>query len=248
MKQILTPLKVAEELAIIVPVQNEAGNILPLARELRELGAVAGIDYTLVFVDDASTDCTWQEIHKAHLEDARVRGLRHSVNAGQSAALWTGFKSVKSGLLATMDGDRQNDPADLLALLKALDKADFVCGFRAQRSDNWVRRASSKVARVARSAMLGSDFKDTGCAMRVFRKECLQAVFPFNGLHRFMPILVKNGGYTTLEIPVNHRPRVSGVSKYGIWNRVWRGIFDLFAMAWYIRRQIPPSAPRDTIP
>ncbi len=237
-----------EEIAIIVPVHNEADNVLPLAREIREAGSASGLNYALVFVDDASTDATWQQIRCAHLEDPRVRGVRHSVNAGQSAALWTGFKHVKSPILATMDGDRQNDPSDLLNLLKALDKADFVCGFRAHRSDNWVRRLSSKVARVARSAILGSDFKDTGCAMRVFRHECLQAVFPFNGLHRFMPILVKNGGYKTLEIPVNHRPRISGVSKYGIWNRVWRGIFDLFAMTWYARRQLRPVPARDTIP
>ncbi len=237
-----------EEIAIIVPVHNEADNVLPLAREVHGAVSVSGLNYTLVFVDDASTDATWQQIRNAALENPRVRGVRHSINAGQSAALWTGFKHVKSAILATMDGDRQNDPADLLILLKALDKADFVCGFRAHRSDNWVRKLSSKVARLARSVILGSDFKDTGCAMRVFRRECLQAVFPFNGLHRFMPILVKNGGYSTLEIPVNHRPRVSGISKYGIWNRVWRGIFDLFAMAWHARRQLRPVSTSDTIP
>lgn len=237
-----------EEIAIIVPVHNEADNVLPLARELRDACSVSGLHYTLLFVDDASTDTTWRQIGKAHLEDPHVRGVRHSVNAGQSAALWTGFKRTTSPILATMDGDLQNDPSDLLKLLKALDKADFVCGFRARRSDNWVRRVSSKVARVARSAMLGSDFKDTGCAMRVFRHECLQAIFPFNGLHRFMPILVKNGGFRTLEIPVNHRPRVSGISKYGISNRLWRGICDLFAMAWYARRQLRPVVEKETIP
>ncbi len=238
----------SEEIAIIVPVHNEADNVLPLAREIRSAAALSGLTYILVFVDDASTDSTWEQIRKAHLEDPGVQGLRHSAKAGQSAALWTGFKHVKSPILATMDGDRQNDPSDLAKLLKALDKADFVCGFRAKRHDGWVRKASSIVARVARSVMLGSDFKDTGCAMRVFRQECLQAVFPFNGLHRFMPILVKNGGYATLEVPVNHRARVSGVSKYGIWNRLWRGLLDLLAMAWYARRQFVRLSTQETIP
>ncbi len=237
-----------EEIAIIVPVHNEAGNVVRLAREIREVASCSGLNYSLVFVDDASTDATWQQILEAHRGDSNVRGLKHASNAGQSAALWTGFQNVKAPILATMDGDRQNDPADLPQFLKALEGVDFVCGWRKSRNDNWVRRVSSVIARFARKVALGSDFKDTGCAMRVFRSGCLNALFPFNGLHRFMPILVKSGGYQTLEIPVNHRARISGNSKYGIWNRVWRGIFDLLAMAWYARRRLPASMLCDTIP
>lgn len=243
----LNPGELTAELVVVVPVFNEAENVLPLAAEI-----VAALNrqprpFLLIFVDDASTDGTWKAVAEAQQADPRVRGLRHSRNAGQSAALWTGIQQSRSRLLATLDGDRQNDPADFLPMLEKLDQFDFISGRRARREDNWIRRVSSKTARAARRVALGVDFEDTGCAVRVFKREVLEGIFGFNGLHRFLPVLVHGGGYTTLEVPVNHRARVAGVSKYGVWNRLGRGIVDLFAVRWYQRRRFPAQTEIDRL-
>src|SRR5687768_12310504 len=230
----------ASEIAIIVPVYNEEDNVLPMAREVSEAMKGVGRSYELVFVDDASRDSTWQKIDEARREFPNVRGLRHAVNSGQSAALWTGIRATTSPIIATLDGDLQNDPTDIPKMLPALEKADFVCGVRTKRRDSFVRRHSSKIARWARKSALKVDFCDTGCAMRVFKRSALAGVFPFNGFHRFLPVLVHGNGVSTLEVPVNHRPRVAGVSKYGVWNRVWRGIYDLIALSWFQKRRLRP--------
>jgi glycosyltransferase involved in cell wall biosynthesis len=229
------------DLAIVVPVYNEAANVLPLASQVAAALAAGQRAFLLVFVDDASTDGTWDKIQEAHRREAHVMGLRHARNRGQSAALWTGFQATASPVLATLDGDLQNDPADLPRLLAELDHADFVCGVRQKRRDSFVRRASSGVARWARRVVLGVDFADSGCSLRVFKRHVLTGVPPFHGFHRFLPILVQGGGAVVREVPVNHRPRVAGVSKYGIWNRLGRGLVDLLAMAWYQRRRMPPG-------
>jgi dolichol-phosphate mannosyltransferase len=194
----------------------------------------------LVFVDDASTDQTWQRIQEAQQSDSRVRGLRHARNSGQSAALWTGFQATSAPLLATLDGDLQNDPADLCRMLDELARVDFVSGMRLSRQDTLLRRISSRLARWARRVVFKVDFRDTGCAIRAFKRSALEGVFPFNGLHRFLPVLVHGNGAETLEVPVNHRPRVAGVSKYGVWNRLWRGLYDLVGVAWYQKRRLKP--------
>ncbi|HXG47206.1 MAG TPA: glycosyltransferase family 2 protein [Methylomirabilota bacterium] len=232
----------AVEISIIVPVFNEADNVIPLAREVAAVMEATGRAWELVFVDDASTDDTWARVRLAHEREARVTGLRHARNAGQSAALWTGIAATHAPVIATLDGDLQNDPADLPTMLARLAEYDFVSGMRVNRQDSVVRRLSSRIARWARRAVLGVDFRDTGCAMRVFRRSALEGVFPFNGLHRFLPVLVHGNGSRTLEMPVNHRPRVAGASKYGVWNRLGRGLYDLFAIAWYQRRRYRPVA------
>lgn len=232
----------AAELSIIVPVFDEQDNVLPLAREVAKAFDKEPRLFELIFVDDASRDGTWEKILEAHKLDPRVRGVRHERNSGQSAALWTGILSTTAPIVATLDGDLQNDPADLPKLLTELNRVDFVCGTRVNRQDNWLRRVSSRIARWARKAALGADFQDTGCAVRVFKRSALVGVFPFNGWHRFLPILVHACGVATKEVPVNHRPRVAGVSKYGMWNRLWRGIFDLIGVAWYRKRRLRPVA------
>jgi dolichol-phosphate mannosyltransferase len=231
-------LEVDRELSILVPVYNEEGNVLLMTREVQAAMARTGVDYELVFIDDGSSDGTWEQIGKARSIEPRVKGLRHTRNAGQSAALWTGIRTTTSPLIATLDGDLQNDPADYPMMLRELEDCDFVCGVRTKRNDNWLRRVSSRVARWARKKALKVDFADTGCAMRVFRRSALQGIFPFNGLHRFLPVLVHGAGARTKEVPIAHRARVAGVSKYGLNNRLWRGIADLFAMAWYQKRRV----------
>jgi dolichol-phosphate mannosyltransferase len=236
---ILCPL-VETDISIIVPMYNEADNVLPLAREIGAAFAAQARPFELVLVDDASTDSTWQQIQSASESFPFIRGLRHLRNGGQSAALWTGIQATTSPILVTLDGDLQNDPADLVQMLKHLGQVDFVCGMRLNRQDSFVRRISSRIARAARKAVLKADFRDTGCAARVFKRTSLEGLFPFNGLHRFLPVLVHGNGVKTVEVAVNHRPRVAGVSKYGVWNRLWRGIYDLFAIGWYLKRCIRP--------
>lgn len=211
-----------------------------MAREVAAAMAKTGRDWELLFVDDASSDETPRRILEAARAIPQVRGLRHQRNAGQSAAVWTGIQASSSPILCTLDGDLQNDPADLPAMIAELANVDFVSGMRLNRQDTWMRKVSSKIARAARKAVLGVDFRDTGCAIRVFKRTALAGVFPFNGLHRFLPVLVHGGGATTLEVPVNHRPRVAGVSKYGVWDRLGRGIYDLIAISWYQKRRYRP--------
>lgn len=230
----------AAEISVIVPVFNEADNVLPMAREVAAALAGTGRGWELVFVDDASTDETPTRIVEATRIDAHVRGLRHQRNAGQSAAVWTGIQATSSPIICTLDGDLQNDPADLPAMIAGLGEVDFVCGMRLSRQDSWVRKVSSRIARAARKMALGVDFRDTGCAIRAFKRTALAGVFPFNGLHRFLPVLVHGGGASTREVSVNHRPRIAGVSKYGVWNRLGRGIHDLIAISWYQKRRYRP--------
>jgi dolichol-phosphate mannosyltransferase len=226
------------DISIIVPVFDEEENVLPLAREIAGALHKESRTFELVFVDDGSRDKTWDRIQEAHRLDPRVRGVRHARNSGQSAALWTGIEFSAGSIVGTLDGDLQNDPADLPRLLAELHSVDFVSGLRVNRQDNWLRRISSGIARRARKAVLGADYRDTGCALRAFKRAALDGVFPFHGWHRFLPILVQGGGSTTKEVPVNHRPRVAGVSKYGVWDRLGRGIFDLIGVRWYQKRRL----------
>ncbi len=230
----------APEISIIVPVYNEEDNVPPLAREVVAALQAEPRIFELIFVDDGSTDATRARIAQAHTTDHRVRAVHHERNAGQSAAFWTGLQTARGSIIATLDGDRQNDPADLPGLLARLAEAEFVCGVRLKRQDNWIRRASSLIARRARRAAFGVDFRDTGCFLRVFRRESIAGILPFNGWHRFLPVLAHGTGARVLEVPVNHRPRMSGVSKYGVWNRLGRGIWDLFGVIWYQQRRLRP--------
>jgi dolichol-phosphate mannosyltransferase len=229
---------VPDSISIVVPVFNEEDNVQPLADEVAAAFADLDCDWELVYVDDHSSDATWERIAEASRKEPRVRGLRLAKNSGQSAAVWTGINATTRALIGTLDGDRQNDPADLPKLMRELGDCDFTCGWRHQRKDTLVRKISSGVARWFRCRALKSDFKDTGCAVRVFKRECVKAMFGFNGLHRFMPIIVAGAGFKCREVPVNHRPRVAGISKYGVWNRVWRGIYDLIAISWYQKRRV----------
>lgn len=233
-------------IAIVVPLFNEADNVAPLVAELARVFAAEVRPWELVLVDDGSNDGTWSAIQAAQAADPRVRGLRHLGNRGQSAAVWTGITGSEAPLICTLDGDLQNDPAELPRMLSMLDSVDFVCGHRVSRQDSLVRKVSSRIARAARKLALGADFADTGCALRAFKREALAGVFPFNGLHRFLPILVAGGGFNCREVPVNHRPRVAGVSKYGVWNRLGRGLHDLVGVGWYQRRRLTPVALEDS--
>lgn len=226
------------DLSIVVPMYNESENVEPLARRVFEVFSNDPRPLELVLVDDGSTDGTWERMLAVRKAEPRVRALRHLKRSGQSAALWTGCMAARAPVICTLDGDLQNDPADLPKLLAALANCDLVCGVRTRRQDNRLRRISTRVARYARRVVLKADFQDTGCNLRVFKRSLLRKLIPFDGLHRFMPIIAHNAGAVVREMPVTHQPRVAGTSKYGVWNRLGRGILDLAAMAWYRRRQI----------
>jgi dolichol-phosphate mannosyltransferase len=230
--------KPTPEISVIAPFWNEKPNVIPLAKQVLAALKDERRSIELILVDDASVDGTWEQILEAQRAEPRVRAVRHLRNSGQSAALWTGFTASRGNIIATLDGDLQNDPADLPRMLQALGAADLVCGVRTKRMDNSLRRFSSKVARWARKLALGVDFRDSGCNLRVFKRSVLQTLFPFDGLHRFMPIVAQGAGAVVIEMPVSHRPRIAGSSKYGVWNRLGRGICDLAMIAWYRKRQL----------
>lgn len=226
------------ELSVVVPFWNEEQNVVPLVEQVFRAFQNESRPLELVLVDDASSDGTWQQMLRAQQTNARVRAIRLLQHTGQSAALWAGFSASRGTIIATLDGDLQNDPADLPRMLKELASYDMVCGARIKRMDNGMRRLSTAVARWARKTALGVDFRDTGCNLRVFKRKVLGRLFPFDGLHRFMPILAHSAGALVLEMPVSHRPRTAGQSKYGVWNRLGRGLWDLIGVAWYRKRQL----------
>jgi dolichol-phosphate mannosyltransferase len=231
--------------SVVVPAFNEADNIVPLAEEVvAALGALDG-GFELIVVDDASTDAT--PVVLRELRHPCVRGVFHRVNCGQSAAVASGFQAARGHWVATLDGDGQNDPADLPAMLaRAIDeRVDCVTGVRRTRRDNLVRRVSSRVANGFRDWVTGDRVTDSGCGIRVVRRAALREIPVFNGMHRFLPTLLRGQGYVVVEHEVNHRERLRGTSKYGVGNRVWRGIRDCFGVRWYLKRAVPCDRVRD---
>ena len=219
--------------SVVVPLYNEEENVPLLQAELTR--TLDGLDYEIVFVDDGSTDRTADRIEPG----PRIRVLRFERNAGQSAALYAGLKSTRGATAVLIDGDLQNDPADIPKLLSEIERgADLVCGYRAQRKDTFVKRVTSRVANFVRSRFTKDGVRDTGCTLKAMRRECISALIPFKGMHRFIPALVKGAGYRLVEIPVNHRPRKFGQSKYGLGNRALRATIDMFGVRWLLSRQL----------
>jgi len=236
------------ELSVVIPFWNEEPNVVPLADQVFRAFQREPATLELVLVDDASTDATWQQMLRAQQLEPRVRAVRLLRHSGQSAALWAGFNASRGAIIATLDGDLQNDPADLPRMMHELTRYDLVCGVRTKRMDNSMRRLSTAVARWARKTVLGVDFRDTGCNLRVFKRKVLQLLFPFDGLHRFMPVLAQSAGALVLEVSVDHRPRTAGQPKYGVWNRLGRGLWDLVGVAWYRKRQLTNLATMEHTP
>ena len=226
-------LSTAPAVSVVVPLFNEEENVAPLQAELA--AALAGIDYEIIFVDDGSTDSTVARIARTE----RVRILPLARNAGQSAAMYAGLHAARGATAVLIDGDLQNDPADIPKLLREIEAgADLVCGYRAQRKDTMVKRITSRVANFVRSRFTKDGVRDTGCTLKAMRRECVPALVPFKGMHRFIPALVKGAGYRLVEIPVNHRARQFGVSKYGLGNRAVRATVDMFGVRWLLSRQL----------
>jgi len=225
-------------LSVVIPVHNESANIAALIDEVG--AAVSGlIAFELIVVDDTSSDDTLDVLKSAALNRDWLRVLHHQHNAGQSTAILSGVRAARAAWIATLDGDGQNDPADIPALLemrRARPDLDMICGHRHKRRDTVVRRWSSRIANGVRSNMLGDDTPDTGCGLKLFRRDIFMAMPHFDHFHRFMPALFKAQGAEIASVPVNHRPRGGGVSHYGVWNRLWVGIVDIIGVMWLKRR------------
>ena len=220
-------------ISVVIPLYNEQDNIAPLQNELAT--ALASIDYELILIDDCSSDDTVKMIARR----PEVRVIEFVKNTGQSAAMYAGIYAAKGEVIVLLDGDLQNDPADIPKLLAEIEKgADLVCGYRANRKDTTFKRVQSRIANFVRSRFTGDGVRDTGCTLKAMRRDCREALVPFYGMHRFIPALIKGMGYKLAEVPTHHRPRTAGVSKYGFGNRAWKATCDMFAVKWLLTRQV----------
>ena len=229
------------QLSIVVPVRNEADNILPLLEEIHAVLENRG-EFEVVYVDDGSGDATPQRLTEAMKRYPRLRVLAHRTGCGQSTALVTGFRAARGEWIASLDGDGQNDPADISKLLAARDAAgrmanlQLVAGYRKKRQDTWLKRVSSRIANGVRSRLLGDATPDTGCGLKLMLRSAVLELPVFDHMHRFLPALIQRNGGATLSVEVNHRPRTRGTSNYGMFDRLWVGIVDLFGVMWLKRR------------
>ena len=224
------------DISIVVPVYNEVDNIEPLSHAI--INAMQGRNYEVVFVDDGSTDGSAQKLREWCAQHTNFRTVHFKKNAGQTAAMDAGFRHAAGKYVVSMDADMQNDPADIPKLIEKLNTFDMVCGWRQKRNDPWIKRISSKVANYIRNKLSKEDIRDTGCSLKAYRRDCLDHIKLYNGMHRFLPTLFKMEGFTVTEIVVNHYPRKFGKSKYGISNRAFRAFVDLLVVRWMKKRKL----------
>ena len=232
------------DLSIVIPLKNEAQNVVPLRDEINAVMRPLPYAWECIWIDDGSADSTLDKIQQFNQQDAHHQYVALAQNYGQSAALYAGFCRARGKVLATLDGDGQNDPADIPNLVELLNKenCDIVNGVRRNRQDSLIRKISSRVANGYRNWLTREAVTDVGCALRVFRHDCIQNLTPFNGFHRFLPTLIRIYGCSKMaEMPVNHRPRKFGQTSYGIHNRLWVGIMDTFAVRWMQKRVVVPA-------
>lgn len=230
------------DLSVVIPAHNEAENVGPLVREVA--AALEGrADFEVVLVDDGSTDATEERAAEVACTMPRLRTVRHPVSRGQSFAIVTGVRAARAPWIATLDGDGQNDPADIVKLLAARGAAApagggplLLAGYRRRRRDAWLKRVSSRVANAVRGRLLGDRTPDTGCGLKLFEREAFLALPQFDHMHRFLPALFLRAGGRVVSVEVTHRPRERGRSHYGMFDRLFVGIVDLFGVWWLIRR------------
>ena len=234
-------------LSVVIPMYNESENADALLQEVRS--ALSGHDdYEIVVVDDGSNDGTWERLLALREQMPELQPRRHRGNFGQSAAIVSGVQAARGQWIATLDGDGQNDPADIPQLISEMTRQRankvplaLIAGQRRKRNDTWLRRLSSRIANGVRQSMLKDGCADTGCGLKVFSRDAFMALPHFDHMHRFLPALFQRAGGVVVNIPVNHRPRMRGQSKYGVWNRVWVGIVDIAGVMWLQRRPCRPE-------
>jgi dolichol-phosphate mannosyltransferase len=225
-------------ISVVVPVYNEEENLPILVPRIIDVIKPMGRGYEMIFVDDGSTDRSRQILKEMARTCPEIRTLGFKKNCGQTAAGAAGLKEARGDVVITLDADLQNDPADIPMMMSHLKDYDMVTGWRQKRKDTWVKRVSSKIANRIRNRLSEETIRDSGCSYRVYKRECLQNLKLYKGMHRFMPTLVKMEGFRVIEVPITHHPRKYGVSKYTTWNRMWRALADLLAVRWMKSRHI----------
>lgn len=232
-------------LSVVIPFYNEEQCAAFVLGEVREVLRGLGFAYEIIAVDDGSTDGTAEALATAADHDPRLRILTLRPNQGQAAALYWGLRQARGSIVVTMDGDGQNDPSEIPALLTVLSAADMVVGIRANRRDSWLRRRMSRLANAVRGRLLRDHVRDSGCALKAFRREVVESFIPIRTLYSFMPALAVAGGFRVTQKEVRHRPRRGGASSYGLWKFLWRPLLDLCGVWWFTRRRfsLPPGEP-----
>lgn len=231
-------------LSVVIPVYNEADNVDLLSQEIINALSPEKFHYEIIFVDDCSTDNTAEILKKTSRQNPQIKYVLHKKNYGQSAALISGAKEAQHPWIVTMDGDGQNDPKDIPLLFDKLNHANefsVIFGNRKKRNDDWIRKLSSRIGNGFRQLLLKDNCPDTGCSLKLFPRDIFLELPRFNHLHRYLPALFKRAGFEIINVPVNHRARIHGESKYGVSNRLWTGIVDIAGVMWLIRRPCQPK-------
>lgn len=223
-------------LSVVIPIKDERDNLVPLTQQLLKVLSArdesCSAPFEIIYIDDGSTDGSGPLLDHLAAEQAEVSVLHFDRNYGQTSAFDAGFRRAQGELVVTMDGDLQFDPADIAKLLPLARQYDLVCGWRKDRHDSLTRKLSSRIAYQVRNAITRDGIHDTGCSLKVFRRAVVERMPPFEGMHRFFPALAQMYGFTVTEVPVAHFPRIHGRSKYGLGNRLFRGLYDLAAVRW----------------
>ncbi len=229
------------QISLVIPCYNEAGNLRELIKAIHAAAEQLQLSYEIVITDDCSGDESWEILKELAAGDPRIRVQKFVTRFGKSAAAWAGMKISRGRYLVTLDADLQNDPKDLGKLLGPLEQFDCVCGTRVEsrkHGDNFIRIGSSRIANWVRNKLSGDNISDAGCGYRAFKSECIADLKLFEGMHRFMGTLFKMEGFTVTEVPVSNHPRLAGLSKYGVWNRLFASFFDLLAVRWMKKRML----------
>lgn len=232
-------MSIIPELSLVIPCYNEQDSLRALVTAIRAAVEPLGLSYEVVITDDCSTDQSWQILKELAAADPRIRAQKFAFNCGESAASFAGMKMSRGKYIVTLDADLQNDPKHLPEFLEALKHHDCVCGTRVKargEGDNFARVASSRIANWVRNKLSGEQIADAGCTYRAFKRECIDNLKFFKGMHRFLPTLFKIEGHTVTEIEVTNNPRFAGQSHYGVWNRLFASFHDLLAVRWMKRR------------
>jgi dolichol-phosphate mannosyltransferase len=238
----------AVELSIVLPVFNEAQSLPVLWEELEAVLKTVESSAEVIVVDDGSTDSSVDFVRLLQASDSRVRLIQLAENRGLSSALAAGLRAIRGRVVVTLDSDLQSDPGDIPLLLAQLDRWDAACGWRQARRDPWLKRISSRIANRVRAAVLGDQVRDSACSLRAMHQRCVDSLQFFDGFHRFVPALLREAGHRVIVVPVHHRARRFGISHYGVRNRAWRGVVDMFGVRWlharrlrYEAREEPPD-------
>ena len=227
-----------KRISVIAPIYNEKENIELLVEKIKTTLKNRFTSYEIILVDDGSTDGSSELIEKIASTDPHIKDYHFTKNNGQTAALSAGFKYCTGDIVVTMDSDLQTDPEDIYLMLPYLDKYDMVNGKRTTREDGFKRKISSLIGNEVRNFITKDNIKDTGCPLKLFKKDVVKSFYLFEGMHRFLPTLAKINGFSVIEVPVRHFDRMYGKSKYGIRNRLWKGLKDVFAVRWMSKRKI----------